>query len=267
MDILTSMRSGVCIRTAWMLGAMLGGACGDTGATRPPSNPALVAAGTGGSVASAEPTFRTAAGSPVEGAAGSPAQVAAAGSAGRAGAGGLGDAGRSGAAASDGGGHLAMLAAAMEDYKAWQRRTPEPQSIASEIFTLCRSPLAAEQDFLDSEHGDIQLALLDWLNDGAVRGFNNPTDPFPVGAAIVKEKLKLNASGDEELSALGIMIKRERGFDAAHGDWQFGYWEPASGLLSEPAAIDSCVDCHANSPSDYVFVSDTWRIPRPPLVP
>ena len=61
--------------------------------------------------------------------------------------------------------------------------------------------------------------------------------------------------------ALGLMIKRGPGFDPAHGDWDFGYWEPASGLASGAEPAQHCGNCHAGSKTDYVFVDMSWRYP------
>jgi hypothetical protein len=115
-----------------------------------------------------------------------------------------------------------------------------------------------EQAFVDSEHGG--LYLLDWLNAGAQQGYEQKSKPFPVGAVIVKEKLSTKGGGFT-LAALGIMIKHAPGFDTAHGDWEFGYWEPESGMLSGQAESAYCGGCHASSSSDFVFLDSSWRTP------
>jgi len=125
---------------------------------------------------------------------------------------------------------------------------------------LCRLPTAAEEAFVDSEHGD-SLYLLDWLNQEALQGFAaGDGAPFPVGAAIVKEKLVLTGA-DYELAALGMMVKREAGFDAARGDWQFGYWSTEAGLLAGADENAYCGGCHASSTTDFVFLDESWRLP------
>ncbi len=112
---------------------------------------------------------------------------------------------------------------------------------------MCRLPSAAETEFVDSVHGH-ELALQDWLNVSARDGVasiesgassSDAGVPFAVGATIVKEKLGL-VDGSFELAALGLMIKREPGFDPTNGDWQFGYWEPELGMSSSGEAQTSC---------------------------
>lgn len=166
-------------------------------------------------------------------------------------------------------------------YLTWETHTEEPQNISAEIFGLCRSPSAAEEAFVESVHGD-ELYLFDWLNPAAQRGAaqfgeanaplvppERPFEPlldggvaFEVGAAIVKEKLVRTGQG-YELAALGLMVKREPGFDPASGDWEFGYWTPAEGMLSGAAETTACAACHSSSPTDFVFLDERWRLPNP----
>ena len=153
------------------------------------------------------------------------------------------------------------LEEALQSYRGWTTRTAQPQAISAEIFALCRVPSLPEQRFVDSKHGQVQLLLLDWLNEPAALGFQARGQPaFPVGSAIVKQKLRLTAAGEQELAALGVMIKRAPGFDAAHGDWEYGYWEPSSGLSSGQESQTYCGDCHAGSTTDHVFLDQSWRV-------
>jgi Cytochrome P460 len=172
-------------------------------------------------------------------------------------AGGGGDAG-----AEDGGVTARpTLAEAMQEYRGWMKRQAAPRQTSAEIFSLCRLPSLAETKFTESVHGK-DLALLDWLNEAAARGIAAGGKPaFPVGAAIVKQKL-LGLDADAKVAALGIMVKRQSGFDPAHGDWEFGYWEQTPGLKSGSEAANSCGGCHKGSPTDFVFIDQSWRTER-----
>ncbi|HSU40522.1 MAG TPA: cytochrome P460 family protein, partial [Polyangiaceae bacterium] len=152
-----------------------------------------------------------------------------------------------------------LLEQARRSYAAWQKRTEDPQPISAQIFALCRGPTQAEEDFVASEHGD-RLYLLDWIDPGAAAVFAAASSgPFPVGATIVKEKLVLE-SGGYVLHALGLMLKREPGFDPAHGDWQFGYWNAADGMIAGAAENAHCGNCHAGSSTDFVFMDASWHV-------
>jgi len=75
------------------------------------------------------------------------------------------------------------------------------------------------------------------------------------GAAIVKEKL-VRGDGGLLVVALGLMFKRRAGFDAAHGDWDFAYWEKGPGLQSGEVQSAHCGDCHtAACGTDFVFAA------------
>ena len=148
----------------------------------------------------------------------------------------------------------------LSEYRDWQPRTDAPINVSSDIFTLCRAPTLAENAFTDSEHGQ-DLMLMDWLNPAARAGFEALGEQaFAAGAAIVKEKLAYRAGSVEPvLVAIGMMLKHEPGFDTEHGDWEFAYWEESPGLIDGPDQSAYCADCHASSPTDFVFLDDSWR--------
>lgn len=164
--------------------------------------------------------------------------------------------------------HLAPILRARATYREWQPRTQQPVHISAEIFSLCRLPNLPETAFVESIHGH-DLALQDWLDEGALAGFalftdntDTSTNPealsFPVGATIVKEKLAY-IDGEWQLFALGFMLKREPGFDPANADWQFGYWEESNDLWSGISEQRHCGSCHALASTDHVYVDQSWR--------
>ncbi|MFZ5889966.1 MAG: cytochrome P460 family protein [Myxococcota bacterium] len=165
----------------------------------------------------------------------------------------------SGSTSNDSGGNEQTLESARQGYRKYKQRTAEPVPISSQIFALCRLPTAAEDAFANSLHGK-DLYLLDWLNEGAQKGYaQNGSQPFPVGATIVKEKLVRVGAAYYEVAALGFMLKRDAGFDAAHGDWEFAYWETGKGFISDGNEASYCGGCHASSSTDFVFLDDSWR--------
>jgi hypothetical protein len=155
---------------------------------------------------------------------------------------------------------VSVLEGFFTQYHDWHPRTATPVNVSSEIFTLCRSPTLSEDAFVESEHGDGRM-LMDWLNSIARAGFEALGDEgFAPGAAIVKEKLIYREGSPEpELVAIGIMLKHEPGFDSELGDWEFAYWEEEPGLIDGPEQSTYCGGCHASSPTDFVFLDDSWR--------
>jgi hypothetical protein len=163
---------------------------------------------------------------------------------------------------------LVLLEQARAEYKQWTPHTSEPVHISEQIFGLCRPATAAEEAFVESVHGH-ELALKAWLNPAALEGATateaasaaDAAAPaaFPVGATIVKEKLVRRNEG-YEVFALGIMVKRERGFNAATADWQFGYWELEAGMIAGADEQKSCGDCHASAATDFVYLDNSWHL-------
>jgi hypothetical protein len=155
---------------------------------------------------------------------------------------------------------LTNFDAIIAGYRSWQRPAKSPEAVSAYIFTICRAPTLREQAFAKSEHGN-QLYLLDWTNSLAAQAVARKGVPgFEPGAAIVKEKLVRSADGGFDLVALGIMVKREPGFDVANGDWDYGYWEKSAGIVHSPAQTAHCGGCHAGvQDTDYVFMDAmTW---------
>lgn len=87
---------------------------------------------------------------------------------------------------------------------------------------------------------------------------------FPVGSIIVKEKYVAPARGGTawgfrklpkgaKPELLTVMIKREKGFDPANGDWEY---QVASGdaKKSNTKGLEHCAKCHHSlADQDYVF--------------
>lgn len=204
--------------------------------------------------------------------AGNGAEVAASGSSAVAGGGlgvGAGVAGASvgeqgGAAAAESGrggeagaGNRPSVVEIMVQYRSWHAQS-EPRDVSAHIFGLCRLPTLPEQTFADSEHGQSRH-LQEWVNPEARAGIEAMGAPaFPVGAVIVKEKYAF-ADDDAvlDLVALGIMIKREAGFSAAHSNWDYAYYEAELGILQTQEQSDYCAGCHAAAAeTDHVYLLD-----------
>ena len=79
---------------------------------------------------------------------------------------------------------------------------------------------------------------------------NGKESKFPVGAAIVREKLFSDLTPDK----LSVMIKREKGFNPEVGDWEFLMIDAATRVIKPREQYD-CAYCHSSKKSDFVFRS------------
>jgi hypothetical protein len=160
-----------------------------------------------------------------------------------------------GAGGAAGGSATLDVATILNSYRSWEPQTPEPVNVSGYIFGLCRLPTLAEQVFLQSEHGDGRY-LQDWANPAAVAGIAARGAPaFAAGSVIVKEKYAELPDSEADLVAIGLMIKREAGFNPAHGDWDYAYFEPALGVVQTEEQSTYCAGCHSGaSATDHVYV-------------
>lgn len=137
----------------------------------------------------------------------------------------------------------------LAEYQEWTQITAEPRNVSIALWLLCRTPNEHETAFLESEHGDLYLQVyVNNIGQEAMMQAENPV--FPVGSVIVKEKLLQADSQQPE--ALGMMIKREAGFNPAGGDWEYVYWTADS--VTQGEALAHCQECHlGQTETDSVF--------------
>jgi hypothetical protein len=143
----------------------------------------------------------------------------------------------------------------LDSYRGFAAQTPAPVSVSGYIFGLCRLPTLRETEFEASIHGDGRY-LQDWANAFAGQGIARQGEPaFPAGAVIVKEKYAGPRAAEPDLVAIALMIKHAAGFDPAHGDWEYAYYEPALGIVQSAEQTAYCAKCHAGAAAtDFVYV-------------
>jgi hypothetical protein len=94
-----------------------------------------------------------------------------------------------------------------------------------------------------------------YVNDLGRQAMTAQKSPaFPVGSVIVKEKLTQPDSKSPEL--MTVMVKREKDFNPACGDWEFMVFGGDGKKVTNRGKIESCGSCHQTRPalaSDYVF--------------
>lgn len=144
-------------------------------------------------------------------------------------------------------------------YTSYQKVTDEEVRVSPQLATLCDAPPAQQwvETFRRSPHAN--AAILVYMNEPAAQVFSRGNNVYPVGSVIVKEKRIMDFSGKKSASAgngVGGMVKRAAGYDPAHGDWEYFYFEDRSNI--QAGRIQSCVQCHEGAKDkDYVF--GTWR--------
>lgn len=147
------------------------------------------------------------------------------------------------------------------DYAKLISMTKEPVYVNPVLAMLCKG--ASQEQVEDASknfgpHAHTRVRI--FMDARAAEAFKQKSGTFPVGSIIVKEKEGMgydtsDNTGKERAqtrSGVGGMIKRAKGFDAEHGDWEYFYFEDPAKI--ETGRIASCVQCHAGAADkDYVF--------------
>jgi len=138
-------------------------------------------------------------------------------------------------------------------YRSLRAMTAEPVRVDAGLAMLCRGVTPADVRKVRDAHGPHALtAVRVFMNDAAAGAFATPGTKYPVGSVIVKEKTALRDGQDGGHDGVGGMIKRAPGYDPAHGDWEYLYFEDAASV--ECGRIASCIDCHSGAAAaDFVF--------------
>ena len=149
-----------------------------------------------------------------------------------------------------------------EHYTNYVKVTPREVLVNPELAMLCNGVSQEAVEAARKKYGPhANAAILIYMSRPAALAFRDGVVPYPVGAVIVKEKMigsyiDNNGSFHSEKNGGGGMVKRAPGFDPAHGDWEYFYFEDPAKIKN--GKISSCVKCHESAKTtDYVF--GTWR--------
>lgn len=148
-----------------------------------------------------------------------------------------------------------------KNYGKLKLMTPQAVFVDPELAMLCRGASAEEVEAAKKKSGPhAHTAIRIFMNEQAAKAFRHSAKVFPVGSIVVKEKKGMGYDdAHQERNAkthdgVGGMVKRSRGFDPDHGDWEYFYFEDAAKI--ETGKIASCVRCHAGAAAtDHVFGS------------
>ncbi|MDB6078195.1 MAG: hypothetical protein JWO82_1942, partial [Akkermansiaceae bacterium] len=138
-------------------------------------------------------------------------------------------------------------------YRDYKRMTPKPYQVSPVISTLCSTSAAGAVKAAAKVYGPHTEARIHvYASEPATRKLDQKlAGPYAEGSVIVKEKL---GPGDA-VTAIGGMIKRAKGYDPEHGDWE--YFFATKGGDFSTGKIQNCIQCHTGAKDhDYVLDHD-----------
>lgn len=135
------------------------------------------------------------------------------------------------------------------DLESMHRVTEKPHKMDIAVAFLCTIPTGPEAKSPHRLPKDSAYCNV-FVNDEAKQPLLKGEGAYPVGAYIVKQKLR---SADSTRGVLyTTMRKREAGYDPEHGDWEYAVRD-GQGLVLAEGRIGSCIECHeAYKETEYV---------------
>lgn len=135
------------------------------------------------------------------------------------------------------------------DYAGWPAVTEKPFEVPEHIFLLCGGPPKAFQ----GRGPHLVPAIHLYANPTAFAAVRaDDTKVMPIGSVVVKEKWWNKQ--EARPSAYAAMIKREPGYDADNGDWEYVYVSTSAEEKVQRGRIEKCVTCHRTAANkDYLF--------------
>lgn len=139
----------------------------------------------------------------------------------------------------------------IKGYHQWTRVNPVPADLPSPLALLCFAPTTKQIEMeAGNPHKDKFITV--YVNELGTNSMMHERNPrFPKGSVIVKEKLPTQESTSPEL--LTVMIKREKGFNAENGDWEYMALDGDGKEVRARGRLEKCQACHQMAAHvDYV---------------
>lgn len=128
------------------------------------------------------------------------------------------------------------------------RITSRPVRMERPSAQLCMSPYPAGTAHPDPH---LEWAIHVYATGPGVAPMWDPYETFPVGTVLLKEKFDPRDPGHPELFT--GMLKREAGFAAEEGDWEYFTLDGAITGVTARGKLRACVECHRGyRQSDFV---------------
>lgn len=136
-------------------------------------------------------------------------------------------------------------------YRKWRKVNPNPVKMLPSVATLCAPPQVPPSPSATPSNPHQDRYLTVYVNERGSAAMASPTDIFPVGSIIVKEKLPTPNATQPEL--LTVMVKREQGYFPEGGDWEYRVYDGQLRQM-EAGRLTLCAACHQKA-VDRVFRS------------
>lgn len=138
-------------------------------------------------------------------------------------------------------------------YRNWTLVNPQPVAISPRVSISCAVQFPTNLSG-DVENPHLHKLISVYVNDTGRRAMMNQMSPkFPAGSVIVKEKLPPDKGKGVEPELLTVMIKRERGFNPASGDWEYMVVNGTGTKMEARGKLENCQACHVPlKDTDYV---------------
>jgi hypothetical protein len=141
-------------------------------------------------------------------------------------------------------------------YHDYRRMTREPYMVDGWIAALCRDATDDVEKAKKRDGPHLFATVQIYMNEAAGKALDAKSPVYPEGAVIVKEKLGKN----NEPIALGGMLKRAKGFDPEHGDWEYFYAEKGGSFTT--GKMENCIECHEAGAKSHDYVFGKWQKPQ-----
>ena len=128
--------------------------------------------------------------------------------------------------------------------------TPEAVKMPPLVWTFCRAPGPNDVGHSDfPKNPDAHFKV--FVTSAGAGAMKDVKAAFPIGTVILKQKLAKKDDGAPVLYT--GMLKREKGFNATCGDWEFFLVSGDGKTVTDRGKIQSCMRCHVKySGSDFV---------------
>lgn len=139
----------------------------------------------------------------------------------------------------------------INNYRSWTRVNPEPVTISPQVSILCGRAFPTPPTD-DSFNPHLRKRIIVYVNETGTPAMMTQLKPkFPVGSVIVKEKRLPGEQDAPEL--LTVMVKRERGFNPASGDWEYMVVNGDGSKIEDRGKLENCQACHVSlKETDFV---------------